>query len=238
MSWKTRLLAGAPLAGLAALTAYDLKQKHHALLRNFPIIGHGRYLLESVGPELRQYIVTGNDEERPFSRDQRRWVYASSKLQNNYFGFGSDNDMETTPGYAIIKHRIFTDIARPNPSGHTHAGDDATIPSAKVLGQARGRAKAFRPASVVNISAMSYGSLSGAAIAALNKGAAIADCMHNTGEGSISPYHRQGGDLIYQIGTSYFGCRDENGRFDLMRLKDLMASAPVKAIEILSLIHI
>jgi hypothetical protein len=76
-------------------------------LRNFPVIGHGRYLLEAVGPELRQYIVTGNDEERPFSRDQRRWVYASSKLENNYFGFGTDNDVEHTAGYVIIKHSAF-----------------------------------------------------------------------------------------------------------------------------------
>ncbi|HET7690549.1 MAG TPA: FMN-binding glutamate synthase family protein [Nocardioidaceae bacterium] len=232
MGWTKRLLASAPVAGLAAVAAYDLKQRHHALLRNFPIIGHGRYLLEAVGPELRQYIVTNNNEERPFSRDQRRWVYASAKLENNYFGFGSDDDMETTPGYAIVKHRIFTDVARPNPTGQAHAGHDAHIPSAKVIGEKRRRARAFRPDSVVNISAMSFGSLSNAAIEALNKGAALAGCLHNTGEGSISPYHRKGGELIYQIGTSYFGCRDENGRFDLLRLKELMDTAPVKAIEI------
>jgi glutamate synthase domain-containing protein 2 len=233
MKWTTRLLAGAPVAGLAAVAAYDLKQKHHALLRNFPVVAHGRYLLESIGPELRQYIVTHNDEERPFSRNQRRWVYASSKLQNNYFGFGTDNNTETTAGYPIIKHRIFVDGAPAGASGgHTKSGSDAHIPSAKILGAARGRAKAFRPDSVVNISAMSFGSLSGAAIQALNTGAKIAGCMHNTGEGSISPHHRQGGDLIYQIGTSYFGCRDENGRFDLVQLKELVDSAPVKAIEI------
>ena len=79
-------------AALAALVVHDLVQRKHAILRNFPIVGHLRYLLESFGPELRQYIVTGNDEERPFSRDQRRWIYASSKRQNNYFGFGSDNE--------------------------------------------------------------------------------------------------------------------------------------------------
>ncbi|MFL6165857.1 MAG: FMN-binding glutamate synthase family protein, partial [Ornithinibacter sp.] len=91
MKWTRAVtaLSGAAAAGVAA---YDLAQRKHALLRNFPVIGHGRYLLESVGPELRQYIVTGNDEERPFSRDQRRWIYASSKLENNYFGFGTDND--------------------------------------------------------------------------------------------------------------------------------------------------
>ena len=81
-------------AVLVLVTIYDLTQKRRAILRNFPVIGHFRYLFELVGPELRQYIVTGNDEERPFSRDQRRWVYASSKRENNYFGFGTDNDLE------------------------------------------------------------------------------------------------------------------------------------------------
>jgi glutamate synthase domain-containing protein 2 len=227
MRW-TRALA-APVAAASALAAYDLMQKRHALLRNFPIIAHGRYLLEAVGPELRQYIVTGNDEERPFSRDQRRWIYASSKLENNYFGFGTDNDLENTPGYPIIKHRIFADVS---PAVAPHAGEEAPIPSAKVLGGPRGRAKAFRPGSVVNISGMSFGALSGNAVTALNRGAAMAGCMQNTGEGGLSPYHRQGADLVFQIGTAYFGCRDEHGRFDLDRLVDLVAGAPVRAIEI------
>ena len=101
-----------------------------------------------------------------------------------------------------------------------------------MLGGARGRRHAFRPASVVNISGMSFGALSGTAIEALNRGAAMAGCLQNTGEGGLSPYHRNGGDLVFQIGTGYFGCRDEHGNFDLARLKDLVASAPVRAIEI------
>jgi len=92
---------------LLAVVVHDLVQRKHAILRNFPIVGHFRYWLESVGPELRQYIVTSNTEERPFSRDQRRWVYASAKLANNYFGFGSDHDLELTPNYIIIKHQVF-----------------------------------------------------------------------------------------------------------------------------------
>ena len=179
------------------------------------MIGHVRYLLERIGPELRQYIVAGNDEERPFSRDQRRWVYASAKLENNYFGFGTDNDIEHTPGYVIIKHRTFGPAAPPTAP---HAGEQAWLPCAKVLGAARGRRHAFRPDSVVNISGMSFGSLSGNAVDALNRGAALAGCLQNTGEGGISPYHRSGGDLVFQIGTGYFGCRDEHGRFDLARL--------------------
>ncbi len=227
MGWKRALLG--PLAAGAGVAAYDLLQKQHALLRNFPVLGHGRYLLESVGPELRQYIVTDNNSERPFSRDQRRWVYASSKRENNYFGFGTDNDVEHTEGYPIIKHRTFSDVAPPTAA---HAGEDTPVPGAKVLGGPLGRRKAFRPPSLVNISAMSYGSLSGPAVEALNRGAALADCLHNTGEGGISQYHRKGGDLIFQIGTAYFGCRDEKGRFDLQRLKDLVESAPVRALEI------
>lgn len=229
MKWKPALIL-APISALAGIAAYDLMQKKHALLRNFPIIGHARYALETIGPELRQYIVTNNDEERPFSRDQRRWVYTSAKGVNNYFGFGTDNDIEFTEGYPIIKHRTFSDIASPTHSAHV--GDNGLLPSAKVLGAARGRRHAFRPDSVVNVSAMSYGSLSGNAIRALNKGAQLAGAMHNTGEGGLSEHHRQGGDLIYQIGTGYFGCRDEHGRFDLDRLMERIADAPVKAVEI------
>ena len=89
------------------VTIYDIVQKKHAILRNFPIIGHFRYLLETIGPELRQYIVTSNNEERPFSRDQRTWIYASSKKQNNYFGFGTDDDLEGDPNHLIIKQAAF-----------------------------------------------------------------------------------------------------------------------------------
>ena len=226
---KLTHVAGVVAAALGAVAVRDLTQTKHALQRNFPVIAHARYALETIGPELRQYIVTSNDEERPFSRDQRRWIYASSKLQNNYFGFGTDDDTETTPGYAIFKHRTFADQVPPV-LGHEHR--DIDVPSAKVLGGPRGRAKAFRPNSFINISAMSFGSMSGNAIKALNRGAKQAGCMHNTGEGGLSPYHREGGDLILQIGTSYFGCRDHEGNFDLDKLVEVVDSAPIRAIEI------
>jgi glutamate synthase domain-containing protein 2 len=167
--------------------------------------------------------------ERPFSRDQRRWVYASAKLENNYFGFGTDNDIEHTPGYMIVNHKTF---GRAVPPSAQRSGQEAWLPCAKVLGAARGRRRAFRPDSVVNISGMSFGSLSGNAIEALNRGAALAGCLQNTGEGSVSPYHRNGGELVWQIGTGYFGCRDEQGRFDLQRLKDVVAGTPVRALEV------
>ena len=92
------------LVGLGVLVLYDVTQRRHAILHNFPIIGHFRYWLEVVGPELRQYIVTNNDEERPFSRDERRWVYTGSKLTDTYFGFGSDNEMDAVDNYVIVKH--------------------------------------------------------------------------------------------------------------------------------------
>ncbi len=228
MRWRYAILGGAAAAG-AVTAVHDLVQKKHAILRNFPIVGHGRFLVEKVGPELRQYIVTSNDEERPFSRDQRRWVYASAKLENNYFGFGTDNDVENVAGYPIIKHRTFTG---PGAAVLPHAQEEVALPCAKVMGAARGRRHSFRPGSVVNISGMSFGSLSGKAVESLNKGAALAGCLQNTGEGALSAHHRHGGDIVFQIGTSYFGCRDERGRFDLGRLVDLVHSAPVRAIEV------
>ena len=222
------LLRAAPFAALGAVAAHDLLQRRHAILRNYPVIGHARFWLESIGPELRQYIVASNDEERPFSRDQRRWIYASGKLQNNYFGFGTDNDLEHSDGNVIVHHRTF---GRATPT-HGSVGQEARLPAAKVLGAHRGRQHAFRPGSVVNVSGMSFGSLSGNAIEAINRGAGAAGCLHNTGEGAVSPYHLNGGELVFQIGTAYFGCRDEDGRFSLPRLKELIDRAPVRALEI------
>src|SRR6187455_1702979 len=140
------------------IALYDLTQRQHAILRNFPIIGHFRYWLEAVGPELRQYIVTGNDEERPFSRDQRRWIYSSAKKENNYFAFGTDNDLERN-GNVLVRHSAFP----------LH-----TLPALRKLGGFRGRKLAFQPASIINTSAMSYVSLSGAAVEAINRGVALA----------------------------------------------------------------
>ena len=230
-------------AVLLGVTLYDVTQKQHAILRNFPIIGHFRYLFEAVGPELRQYIVTSNNEERPFSRDERRWVYSTAKRENSYFGFGTDNDLDRPANFVIVKHATFADVrtdwardAR-RPESTDPAASDVqeslyAVPSAKVLGQARGRARAFRPESVVQISGMSFGSLSSAAVEALNRGAALAGCLHNTGEGGISPYHLHGGDLVWQLGTGYFGARADDGGFSLERFLDRVAAHPVRAVEI------
>ena len=215
---------------IVAVTGYDLIQRKHAVLRNFPIIGHFRYLFEAVGPELRQYIVTSNNEERPFSRDQRSWIYASSKGQNNYRGFGTDEELELSPNYMIIKHSAFPLIA-PNPEDPAY-DPSHPAPCAKVLGAARGRERAFRPASIVNVFGMSFGSLSARAVEALNMGSREAGCLQNTGEGGVAPCHKKGGELIWQIGTGYFGCRDERGGFSMEQFLETVHSAPIRAIEI------
>ena len=220
MAWWLWALA-AVVVLLALVTVHDLVQKKHAVLRNFPIIGHLRYMLESFGPELRQYIVSDNDEERPFNRNRRRWVYATAKNENPYFGFGSDNRLDAE-GYVFFRHAGFPPGAEP----------ESDVAAVKVMGAWRDRPGAFRPSSIVNISGMSYGSLSGPAVEALNRGSALAGCLHNTGEGGISRHHRGGGDLVFQIGTGYFGARGPDGRFSMDAFMDSVASAPVKAIEV------
>ncbi len=221
---RLRTVAGAALAGIAA---YDLLQRRHAIVRNFPLVGHLRYILEAFGPELRQYIVTGNDDERPFSRNQRRWIYATAKRQDPHFGFGSDVDWSRHPGHVLIKQVGFP---HPPPPGGEPEG--WPLPCAKVLGAANGRRHAFRPPSVVNVSGMSFGALGAHAVEAINRGCAQAGCLQNTGEGGLSVHHRHGADLVFQIGTGYFGCRDAAGRFDLGMLIDQVAASPVRAIEV------
>ena len=131
---------------LAGVAVRDLLQREHTLLRNFPVLGHARYLLEAVGPELRQYLVAGNNEERPFTRDQRRWVYASAKKENNYFGFGTDNDLEYTAGYPVINHRTF---GRAVPPSHPTPAHDvrAAVREGARRGARPGRRRSGRPRS-------------------------------------------------------------------------------------------
>ncbi len=215
---------------MAGVVGYDLLQRERAILRNFPVIGHLRYLLEAFGPELRQYIVTSNNEEHPFSRDQRRWIWASAAGKPNVFGFGTDDEMESVESLLIIKHSPFPAAA----PAHGDAGGPPLFeaPVGKLLGGAHGRRDAFRPRSIVNVSGMSYGALSPVAVEALNRGAMLAGVLQNTGEGGLSRAHRHGAELVFQIGTGYFGCRDDRGRFSLAQLRSRVASAPVRAIEI------
>ena len=188
---------------------YDIFQREHTILHNFPIVGHFRYIFEAIGPELRQYWVATDKEEMPFTRAERKWVYATSKNQNSNFGFGTTEVYYET-GYPILKHATF-----PVPENITFSEDKIhySIPCAKIIGKTHKRRNTYRPSSVINISAMSFGSLGKNAITALNLGSKSANCYHNTGEGGISPYHKMGGELVWQIGTGYFGARDEDGNF-------------------------
>jgi glutamate synthase domain-containing protein 2 len=223
------IVAGLSLA-LLCLLAYDLLQRRHSLLRAYPVLGRARFLLEKVGPEMRQYWFLHDKEERPFNRTQRNWVYQTAKGVQNTFGFGTEIEPDTSQNYLVVKHAPFP---HPAPSkGEVTGPPHYHLPSAKVLGEHRGRRHAFRPPSVVNVSAMSFGSLSAPAVESMNRGAALAGCLQNTGEGGLSPHHKHGGELIFQIGTGYFGCRDDQGRFSLDELKAQLDDAPIRALEI------
>ncbi|MBM9592414.1 FMN-binding glutamate synthase family protein [Leptospira sp. 201903075] len=205
----------------------DVTQKTHTIQRNFPIVGRLRYFLEMIGPELRQYWVANDKEERPFDRSERSWIYATAKGQNNNFGFGT-TEIQYEPGYPIIKHKAFP---YPEAKAYIHNKDASCIPCLKVIGTKR--KFPYRPYSIVNISAMSFGSLGKNAVMALNRGARDSGAYQNTGEGGLSQYHMEGADMVWQIGTGYFGARDHSGKFSLEALKEKVAKNPcVKMIEI------
>ena len=217
------------LIGLALIALFDIFQKKHTIKHNFPIVGHLRYMLEKIGPEMRQYIVANNREELPFNRSQRSWVYASSKRQNNYQGFGTDQD-QYAPGHVFINPNMIPFAVR---EGHPNHAQPDLLPCAKVMGEYNGRKRPYRPKSVVNISAMSYGSLSAKAVESLNRGAEKADCYHNTGEGSLSKHHQHGADVMFHFGTAYFGVRSDDGNLDLEKLGQLTDRHPeIRSIEI------
>lgn len=205
------------LTGLVVLGVHDLQQKSHAILRNYPIIGHLRFLLEFIRPELRQYFIEGDDDAVPFSRSQRSLVYARAKGEPDKRPFGTQMDVRAV-GYEWLTHSL-------NPS---------VIASRDFRVQVGG-AQCTQPynISLFNVSAMSFGALSANAIMALNLGAKKGGFAHDTGEGSISRYHREhGGDLIWEIGSGYFGCRNEDGTFNADAFKQNALSPQVKMIEI------
>mgnify|MGYP002467866337 FL=1 len=207
----------------------DILNKRQTIKHNFPVVGRLRYFLESIGPELRQYIVASNREELPFNRSQRSWVYASAKKQNNYEGFGTDKDIYA-PGHVFINPALFA--YKPS-EGHISLTDPTFLPCAKVMGAYNKRKRPYRPYSLGNISAMSFGSLSRNAVSALNQGAKTSGCYHNTGEGSLSPYHSHGADVMFHFGTGYFGVRDKDGNFSMDKLVELTEKNPfIRAVEI------
>ncbi|CAG5069517.1 hypothetical protein DYBT9623_02253 [Dyadobacter sp. CECT 9623] len=213
----------------------DILQRKHTIQHNFPLVGHFRYMLETIGPELRQYIVANNREELPFNRRQRSWIYASAKKENNYQGFGTDQDMHA-PGYVLVKPSMLPKRLDSTHNHHVKNGNDPhhyTIPAAKVIGQYHNRKRPYRPRSIINVSAMSFGSLSSRAVEALNKGSFRFGNYHNTGEGGLSPYHRYGADVVFNMGTSYFGVRDHEGNFVMEKLVKMTSQNPfVRMIEL------
>ncbi len=220
LAWAAgRLPAGwvALAAAFAAIGVHDVVQRRHAVLRNYPIQGHLRFFIEAVRPELRQYLFESDTESVPFSRLQRDIVYQRAKQALDKRPFGTQLDVYAA-GYEWINHSL---TPRPVPA------HDFRI--------AIGGPQCARryDASVFNVSAMSFGALSANAILALNRGAARGRFAHDTGEGSISRYHREGGgDLIWEIGSGYFGCRDANGRFDEARFVENACADQVRMIEI------
>ncbi|AMJ57018.1 MULTISPECIES: FMN-binding glutamate synthase family protein [Stenotrophomonas] len=208
---------GVGLFGLMALLGtWDVLQRRSVLRRNYPVLAHFRYGFESIGPEIRQYFVQSDLEDVPFSRQQRQLIYQRSRNEMDVVPFGTLRSAYAVD-YEWINHSL---------APTTIAHHDFRV----VIG-----AECAKPysASVFNISAMSFGSLSANAIRALNKGAKLGGFCHDTGEGSISPYHREnGGDLVWEIGSGYFGCRDDNGRFSEERFVANASSDQVKMIEI------
>ncbi len=190
--WSLVLLA--PLTAIGLQNAF---QKKKAILRNFPLIGNVRYLFESVRPEIQQYFIENETDGAPVPRELRSLVYQRAKLQTDTLPFGTQRDVYEE-GYDWLTHSLAPVHLDPSTLRVTVGGPQCKKPYS---------------ASVFNISAMSYGALSKNAILALNSGAQIGGFYHNTGEGGVSPYHLSGGDVVWQIGTGYFGCRKSNGDF-------------------------
>jgi glutamate synthase domain-containing protein 2 len=194
----------------------DMRQKKHAIIRNFPVIGHLRYFFESIRPELRQYFFESDLDGKPFSRRQRSIVYQRAKNEKQTVAFGMQAD-SMAPGYEWVAHSVYPVSLNKND-----------------LRVWIGNYQCMQPyhASIYNIGAMSYGALSKTAIVSLNEGAKMGGFAQNTGEGGISEHHLHGGDLIWQIGTGYFGCRNEDGKFSSLAFRKNALRPQVKMIEL------
>ena len=213
VGWLTMLIG----LVLCAVGYYDLTQTKHAVLRNYPVIGHLRYMLEYIPPEMRQYFVESDKEAAPFSRAQRSLVYQRAKGESDKQPFGTQLDVKA-PGFEWINHSMQPSVLKSHDFRITIGGEQCQQPYS---------------ASIFNISALSFGALSANAILALNKGAQQGGFAHDTGEGSISQHHAvHGGDLIWEIGSGYFGCRNTDGTFNESEFADNAKLPQVKMIEI------
>ncbi|MGW0172624.1 FMN-binding glutamate synthase family protein [Rhodococcus sp. NPDC003322] len=214
--WGWSILAVILLA-LAAVGTRDLTQRSHSILRNYPILGHARFLMEKIRPEIQQYFIESSTDGTPFDRETRDLVYERAKGTEDDEPFGTERDVHA-PGYEFMVHslraRHATDLAPTVRLGGPHCTQPYDI-------------------ALLNVSAMSFGSLSSNAVEAMNAGAALGGFAHDTGEGGISPYHRKhGGDLIWEIGSGYFGCRTPDGSFDPDAFAAKAVDPQVKAISI------
>jgi len=214
------LLAEIVLVPLVLLGIYDYFQPKHSILRNYPLAGRLRFLMEGMGPELHQYLVENDTDGRPFDRDTRSVIYQRAKNVADKKPFGTERDVYDS-GYSWLTHSISPRPMVADPEADLRViigGPQCTQPYS---------------ASVLNISAMSFGALGEAAVRAMNQGAKAGGFAHDTGEGGLSKYHAEaGGDLIWQIGTGYFGCRDANGDFDPEAFQRNATLPQVKMIEI------
>lgn len=214
--WPPALWLYLAVGPIVLVGLYDVFQTKHTILRNFPVIGHFRYWLESLGPELNQYFVESSVEGRPINRDQRTYVYERAKRENQSHPFGTELDL-MRDGNVWMTHSIYP-------------AEELAGPPKVMIGAAR----CSKPylASIFNVSAMSFGSLSGNAVEALNIGAREGGFFHVTGEGGISPHHLKGGDLVFQFGTGYFGCRTKDGAFSPEEFRRQAGRPEVKMIEV------
>ena len=217
LAWSPAAWSLLVVVPLVAQGVADMLQTRHAVRRNFPLIGHGRYLLEQIRPEINQYFIESNSDGRPFSRNDRSVVYQRAKGELDTLPFGTQRDVYAA-GYEWINHSLAP--VHPDPAcSRVRVGGDAC-------------AQPYE-ASILNVSAMSYGSLSRNAILALNGGAKLGGFAHNTGEGGLSPYHLEpGGDVVWQIGTGYFSCRTPDGRFSRDEFAKRAVLPAVKMIEV------
>ena len=205
------------MSAFPSLGIRDLLQTHHSILRNYPIAAHLRFLLEEIRPEIRQYFFESEKDGLPFPRDRRAVVYQRAKLALDKRPFGTQFDIYA-PGYEWLQHSIAPRPVAAEPFRISVGGPDCARPYS---------------ISVLNISAMSFGSLSANAIRALNAGAKKGGFAHDTGEGGFSPYHREnGGDIIWEIGSGYFGCRNPDGSFNPEKFAEVAANDQIKMIEI------
>jgi glutamate synthase domain-containing protein 2 len=207
------------VVALALLALHDITQKRHAIRRVYPLAGRLRYVLEKVGPELRQYIVTSDLEERPFDRTERSWVYQTAKGVNSAVGFGTQRDVLEPGSFHFL------------PSPFATLDDEAPEAPPHLVGPHR--PQPFLVRQRVNMAPMSFGALSEAAVRSLSEGAALAECYINTGEGGLTEYHLSGGgDVIFQFGPAKYGVRTDGGEVDWDRLSEIGERPQVKAIEI------